>query len=39
MTKCGSLWLLDYADFVTDKVSSVHTNTVNKAEILASDKG
>lgn len=39
VTKCGSLWLLDYADFVTVKVSSIHTNTINKAEVLCSSKG
>lgn len=36
ITKCGSLWLLDYADFVTVKISSIHTNIINKAEMIAS---
>jgi hypothetical protein len=26
LTKAGSLWLLDYEDFVTVKVSSIHTS-------------
>jgi hypothetical protein len=34
ITKAGSLWLLDYEDFVTVKVSSVHTLPINQAEIL-----
>jgi hypothetical protein len=31
VTKCGSLWLLDYDDLVTVKVSSIHTASINKA--------
>lgn len=36
ITKAGSLWLLDYEDFVTVKVSSIHTSEINFAGILCS---
>jgi hypothetical protein len=35
ITKAGSLWLLDYEDFVTVKVSSIHTSEINFAGILS----
>lgn len=35
LTKAGSLWLLDYEDFVTVKVSSIHTGEINFAGILS----
>jgi hypothetical protein len=39
VTKTGSLWLLDYGDWVTVKVSSVHTMAITQAEILTSQQG
>lgn len=39
VTKTGSLWLLDYGDWVTVKVSSVHTLAITLAEILTSQQG
>ena len=38
ISKCGTLWLLDYDDFVTVKISTIHTNTVNKAEVISSEQ-
>lgn len=35
LTKAGSLWLMDYADWVTVKVSSVHTLPISQAEVLS----
>lgn len=34
ITKAGSLWLLDYEDGVTVKVSSVHSQSINWAKVL-----
>jgi hypothetical protein len=34
ITKCGSLWLIDYTDLVTVKVLSFHTSEINQAEII-----
>lgn len=31
ITKTGSLWLLDYEDLVTVKISSIHTAQINQA--------
>ena len=35
VTAAGSLWLLDYEDFVTVKVSSIHTGEINFAGVLS----
>lgn len=34
VTKAGTLWLLDYADGVTVKVSSVHCADLQQAQVL-----
>jgi streptogramin lyase len=34
ISKTGTLWLLDYADGVTVKVSSVHCGEVQQAQVL-----
>lgn len=39
ITKCGTLWLLDYDDLVTVKISSIHTAPINKAQVIASTNG
>ena len=36
VSKSGTLWLIDYEDFVTVKVSSIHTAPVNKAQVISS---
>jgi len=36
LTKCSSLWLVDYDDFCSIKIFSAHSEQINEAYLLKS---